>query len=239
MAIKKNSLCIGVDGCKGGWIVASLQNGTLTINKRSSVSEIIQGNPDFDEFFIDMVIGLPGDQQQIRPDQAARRLIKERSSTIFPVPCRQAVYAKTTAEAYDENVRVLGKKFTPLTLGIMPKMRELDTFLQENPAYRNVLKESHPEVCFSRLNGKTVVTKKSELEGIKERISILKRYINMPTLSKIQALAKEYRCHVDDIIDAICLAVAAYQVHEGHGEVIPKEPMEDDTGLLMRMVIPK
>lgn len=50
---------------------------------------------------------------------------------------------------------------------------------------------------------------------------------------------KKFRCNVDDIIDAICLAVTANLIVEGQCEVIPMEPMKDDTGILMQMIIPK
>lgn len=237
--LDKNSLSIGVDGCKGGWIVASIDHGTLKIEKKTSIEEIVTDYSGFDNFLIDMVIGLPSNKDQIRPDTYARQIIKERTSTIFPVPCRQAVYAESIAEAYEENVRVLGKKFTPLTVGIMPKMRELDTFLQEHEEYKNVILESHPEVCFARLNGKTVLSKKSEYEGLVERVQILQKYLPQLNANDLMQMAKQNRCNVDDIVDAICLAVTANLAEQGLCEVIPEEPMIDETGLKMQMVVGK
>lgn len=196
-------------------------------------------NPDFNEFLIDMVIGLPSTKDHIRPDRFARKIIKERASTIFPAPCRQAVYAKSKAEAYEQNERVLGKKFTPLTYGIMNKMREVDSFLQENSKFINVIKESHPEVCFARLNGKTVLTKKTEIDGMEERIKLLSNYIPDLTLNTIAGHASALRCKIDDIVDAICLAVTSNIVNQGDFEVIPENPMVDETGLLMQMVLPR
>jgi len=237
--LDKNSLLIGVDGCKGGWIIASIDHGTLKIEKKTSIEEIITDYSVFDYFLIDMVIGLPSGKEQIRPDTYARQIKKERTSTIFPVPCRQAVYAENIAEAYEENVRVLGKKFTPLTVGIMPKMRELDTFLQEHEEYKNVILESHPEVCFARLNGKTVLSKKSEYEGLVERVQILQKYLPQLNANDLMQMAKQNRCNVDDIVDAICLAVTANLAEQGLCEVIPEEPMIDETGLKMQMVVGK
>lgn len=234
-----DALCIGVDGCKGGWIAAVLDHGTLKIERYASIDYIVDTYPDFQEFLIDMVIGLAGKREHVRPDNFARGIIKERTSTIFPAPCRQAIYAKNIAEAYDENVRVLGKKFTPLTVGIFPKIREMDEFLQKNEGYKNVIRESHPEVCFARLNGRTVMSKKSDPEGMYERIQILNQYIPDLALNKISLAAKNYRCNVDDIIDAICLAVTANLAEQGLCEAIPANPMKDDTGLYMQMVIPK
>ncbi|HEX3076410.1 MAG TPA: DUF429 domain-containing protein, partial [Lachnospiraceae bacterium] len=58
-------------------------------------------------------------------------------------------------------------------------------------------------------------------------------------LEKVAIAAKQYKCNVDDIIDAICLAVTAQMVLIGRYQVIPDNPMEDDTGIIMQMVIPE
>ncbi|HEX3076586.1 MAG TPA: DUF429 domain-containing protein, partial [Lachnospiraceae bacterium] len=226
LSIDSEGVCIGVDGCKGGWLAAVINHGKLTIKRFSTLKGIVNEYPDFNELLVDMVIGLPSNQKQVRPDSFARHIVRERSSTIFPAPCRQAVYADSVSLAYDENEHVLGKKFTPLTLGIMPKMREIDTFLQENSQFKNVIKESHPEVCFARLNGVTVLSRKNEIDGMQERVRILNRFLtpfNIETieLEKVAIAAKQYKCNVDDIIDAICLAVTAQMVLIGRYQVIP------------------
>jgi len=233
------SMCIGIDGCKGGWIGAIIDHGKLIINRFNSINSIVEACSNFDEVLVDMVIGLPSNEKHIRPDTFARRIIKERGSTIFPAPCRQAVYAENISLAYEENERVLGKKFTPLTVGIMPKMREIDMFLQENSHYKNVIKESHPEVCFAMLYGKTLISKKSNSDGIEERIIILRRYLPDICLERITYEAKQYKCKVDDIIDAICLAVTANMIVQNKYQIIPDKPMKDESGLIMQMVIPK
>lgn len=237
-SIDKNSLCIGVDGCKGGWIGAILKNGSLTVKRFESIQNITDEYGDFDGFLVDMVIGLPGNNEQIRPDNYARSIIKERASTIFPAPCRQAVYAKDTENAYLENQRVLGRKFTPLTVGIIPKIRELDEFLQKNPDYKNRIKESHPEVCFAIFNSKTVMTRKKDAEGIDERIHLLQFYLPLIKREELTDYAIKLKCSMDDIIDALCLSVTANLAGQNRYKIIPPNPMEDDTGLRMQMVIP-
>ena len=238
MEINNRSVCIGVDGCKGGWITAVLDKGKLSINKYSSLEEIVSKYPDFNEFLIDMVIGLQSNSSHIRPDTYARQLIKERASTIFPAPCRQAVYADSVSKSYHENERVLGKKFTPLTVGIIPKIKEVDSFLQKNPEYKNRIKESHPEVCIARLNGRTMMSKKAEYDGIKERVNLLVAYIPELSVTKLVALSKSMKCNTDDIIDAVTLAITANISAQGQYESLPEKPMQDETGLLMQMIIP-
>ena len=235
--IDMKSTCIGVDGCKGGWIAAVLQDGKLQINKYDSMKTILSMYPEFDEFLIDMVIGLPSNGAHVRPDAEARRLIPGRTSTIFAVPSRQAVYADTEEEQVEENKKALGKGLAKQTMAIIPKIRELDSFLNTEIQYKNVIKESHPEVCFARLNGAVIMTKKSHYEGMSERIHILKKFIDIDD-NLVLTKAKELKCNADDIVDAICLSVSANLEYQGKGETIPAEPMMDNNGLVMRMVMP-
>lgn len=47
------------------------------------------------------------------------------------------------------------------------------------------------------------------------------------------------KCKIDDIIDAICLSVTANLAAQVDFEAIPENPMMDDNGLFMQMIIPK
>ena len=151
--LNSRSLCIGVDGCKGGWIAAVYDHGDLRIEKYNVIGAIIERYPLFEDFLIDMVIGLPSNNSHIRPDTFARGLIPGRTSTIFAVPSRQAVYKNSEAEQIEANKKALGKGLSKQTVAIISKIRELDSFLNSKSQYKNGIKESHPEVCFARLNG--------------------------------------------------------------------------------------
>lgn len=238
-AADKKNYSIGIDGCKGGWIAASLEGSRLNIERFSSITEIMNDYPDTKSILIDMPVGLQSATAHKRPDTYARQIIRERASTVFPAPCRQAIYAETVSRAYEENERVLGKKFTPLTVGIIPKIREVDLFLQNNSYYKNRVLESHPEVCFAILNGRTLMSKKNEFDGMNERIFILQKYIPTLRVNNISDASKQFKCMMDDIIDAICLAVVGTFMAENKYYSIPPNPMPDDTGLLMQMILPK
>lgn len=238
-SLDRRALCIGADGCRGGWITAIYDHGDLRIEKYNTIDGIVKRYPSFEEFLIDMVIGFPSGDAHIRPDMAARSLIPGRTSTIFPVPSRQAVYMNSESEQIEENKKALGKGLAKQSMALIPKMRELDSFFNTEPQYKNVIKESHPEVCFARLNGSVVMTKKSQFGGMNERVHILKKYIPELDNDIILTKAKELKCNADDIVDAICLAVTANLNYQGKGETIPVEPMIDDNGLIMRMVIPE
>lgn len=232
----------GVDGCPRGWICAIKQNELLSFRRFSCISELFEEYGSLALTLIDIPIGLPGNEEQerMRPDSFARRILKDRASTIFPVPCRQTVYSN---DDYDHlcsvNMRVLGKKIPKQTAAIIPKMREVDTFLRQRREIQGKFLESHPEVCFAVLNGKTVLSKKSTVEGQIERLQILAKYGCTLEPSQVSRLATELRCGSDDIIDAACLSVVAEMVSSGDYRTLPEQPLTDEAGLLMQMVLPK
>lgn len=236
--IDRNFYSVGIDGCRGGWVAAAICNGKLDIYKFDSLNEIIDELP-FDVCLIDMVIGLQGNAEQVRPDGMACKILKGRASTIFPAPCRRAVYGETKEGRLQANVEVLHKKFTSQTDAIIPKIREVDEFLQSNVQYKNQLQESHPEVCFARLKGDVLLTSKHDAEGVRERSAVLADYLPEVTEAWITETAGKMKCNADDITDSVCLAITANFLMQGKTESIPPEPMMDDTGLLMQMVIPK
>ena len=128
-------------------------------------------------FLIDMAIGLRDSDDQIRPDDAARKLLGKRASTIFSIPCRKAVYADDEASQKEANIKAFGKSLAKQTLMIIPKIRELDEFLNAHPEYKNRILGSHPELDFGRLNGKILMSHKKKPEGVAEREQILKHWL--------------------------------------------------------------
>ncbi|WP_425802542.1 DUF429 domain-containing protein [Desulfitobacterium sp. Sab5] len=104
---------------------------------------------------------------------------------------------------------VLGKSLSEQSLGITKAIRQVDKFLQENPQWKNKLVESHPEFCFSILNNsEPVYEKKSTLEGQQKRLEILQQYYPQAKEVVEKFLADgPYRKKIDDVIDALCLAV--------------------------------
>lgn len=229
---------IGVDGCKGGWLVALLKDSGLDLYKFSSINELVDELP-FDICLIDMIIGLQSKATEVRPETEARKELKNRASTMFPSPSRQAVYGSTKEERLTANLKALGKKFTSQTNAIIPKIRELDEYMQKAPEMRDKILESHPEVCFARLNGVVLQSSKHTQDGIKDRASILQRYLPEVSYEWVQEHAKIMKCAADDIVDAVCLAIVAGMQTQGETETIPKEPMLDATGILMRLTVPK
>ncbi len=236
---------IGIDGCKNGWIAAVIDYGRLRIERYNTIEEIMKTYPVMDAYLIDMAIGLQEKAEDIRPDPEARKQLGSKGSSIFPIPCRQAVYAQgkdpleMEAEQKKANKEVLGKSLSKQSIAIIPKIRELDEYLDNHEVFRNVLCESHPELCFARLAGDVLRTRKSEFEGITERMNVLSGYLKSIDIHEFFSLPKVLDCKADDILDAACLAVTACLKEHGLCETIPESPESDAKGLLMQLVIPR
>ena len=118
-----DGLFIGADGCRGGWIACILDNGEFRMERYDSVELLVKQYPEFDAFLIDMAIGLQSSADQLRPDDLAREELRPRTSSVFPIPCRQAVYSDTEEEQKKKNKRVFGKSLAKQSLAIIPKIR--------------------------------------------------------------------------------------------------------------------
>lgn len=236
-------LYIGIDGCRDGWILAALDHGRLLIEKYPAIDDVMGRYPSADAYLIDMALGLREKKEGKRPEDEARKLLKGRESTIFPIPCRQALEGggeKETEEARKAvNLTVLGKSLSKQTLAILPRIRELDDFLERHPEYKNVLCESHPELCFARLKGEVVRSHKSDIFGMMERTQILSEYVELEDPNMALRFAGRLDCRPDDILDALCLAAAAGMKAHGLCETVPQKPEKDARGILMQMVIPR
>lgn len=237
-------LYIGIDGCRKGWCLAALDHGRVRIEKHCSLEAVMERYPAADGYLIDMAIGLPEKKEDRRPEEEARKLLKGRGSTVFPIPCRQAVYAKGEGPEETEEARkaanraVLGKSLAKQSLAILPKIREADEYLEKHPEYKNVLCESHPELCFAGLKGEVVRSSKSDFFGMEERMDLLSSYIDLEDPYMPLRLSKELGCRADDILDALCLAVTAGLKAGGFSRTVPEVPERDARGLTMQMVIP-
>ena len=228
-----NKTYVGVDWMKGSWIASELTGNIASYKTFKTIDELCSYYEGISEILIDMPIGLPesSEEAQLRPDIEARKYLKvaARKSSIFPVPFRQLSYAESKAEVWELNNK-LGAKLTVAGSGILPCIKQVDSFLQSNPEWEERLIESHPECAFQALNGeKGIETSKHTPEGIEERIAILSQYVfNVREL--VDSVSKSKK---EDILDSLCLAVTS---KFGYAS-IPKKPVRDSKGLPMRIVI--
>jgi len=230
--------CVGIDGTKGGWIVACVESGVISIKMFSTIGDLCAEYSDAESVIIDIPIGLPESDIDIRPDKELRERLKGKASSVFSTPCRQAVYTGNKQDAKEANKKILSKSLSEQSLAICNKIREVDEFIANNPKWKNRFLESHPEYIFMLLNtGVPIFESKKTTEGINARISLLRRYTQDldRTLEDIIRLPgmKE---RLDDIIDAVCLAVAGNLGMLNGFLSIPESPETDSKELKMQIV---
>ena len=125
---------VGIDWMKPYWLAAEINGNEVSIRKLTHITEINECYCDADAVLIDIPVGLPESAEEdcSRPDRWARSLLSgNRKSTIFPVPCRQAIGMETYEKASAENERVLGRKLTSQSYGFSKMIRQVDDFLDE------------------------------------------------------------------------------------------------------------
>ena len=199
----------GVDGCRQGWVMVRNAEGKYAAGIYDTFEALMKENADLDRILIDIPIGLssPGYKRTI--EVLMREALKGRSSTVFNVPCRLAVYEENDEKARALNRDVEGKSLSIQSLNIRAKIKEVDRYLTEGKP-KVELVESHPELCFKFLNGgKVVPSKKASPEGMRERLAILRRYDPqwVKFFEETFGQYKHLALKKDDVVDAICLCL--------------------------------
>jgi predicted RNase H-like nuclease len=229
---------VGVDGCKGGWF-AVITDGRFfwDIGDFESIKSLWTQHKNASLILIDIPIGLPFRERR-QCDVEARKLLRApRSSSVFPVPSRSAAYVEDIEAAKRANRSILDVSLSSQTWGICRKIREVDEFLAISPKAKEIIRESHPEICFWALaGGRSMAHSKKTEEGIAERLDVFKGIDGKCQERYGEALSKYKRKDVakDDIIDALVLALSAGI--QGDLTRIPAEIEEDERGLVMEIV---
>lgn len=232
--------CVGVDGCRKGWVSVALRDlHAPHLMVHEDMHALWREHDSADIILIDMPIGLLESGVSEREcEYEARRLLGTRRSSVFPVPCRDAVYAARNEEAMAVNLERTGRQLSLQSLAIRGKIRQVDELLRKDERARRLFKEVHPELLFCGMNnGYAMLHHKKGRPGRLERLSLLSEIAGERIVDAVMAQAKTYRRRDlawDDIIDALAAAVAAS--HPKELLSIPENPPLDAHGLPMQMV---
>lgn len=225
--------CVGVDGCKAGWFAVWVENDSWGFAVFEDFQSLWSVHSDAGLILIDMPIGL-AESGSRSVDAEVRKLLPGRASSVFNAPVRKAVYAESKEQAKSINHKLTGKSLSEQSLGIVPKIADVDSVMLSDPLTRSVVREAHPEVCFLKAGGGVPLHAKRDVLGVVERVAILERF--MPDARDfLAAVRKVYpmsRVAGDDIVDAMILAITA-RVGRGRLSSVPAEPDYDDKGLPM------
>jgi predicted RNase H-like nuclease len=173
-------------------------------------------------------------------DREARALLgRPRGSSVFRAPSRAALDAADYAAACALNRARTGVALSLQTWNILPKIRELDALLRQQPRLRGRLREAHPEVCLYGLaGGRAMAHNKRTAAGRRERTALL-AHLSPPALHAAETLTAAHprrRVAADDALDAAALAVTAALLGDHPARTLPAHPPADALGLPMEMV---
>jgi predicted RNase H-like nuclease len=230
---------VGVDGCRAGWLAVKLsRHGAWESRIFPEMASLWFACRRAALILVDIPIGLPEVANDRACDKAARKILGTRRSSVFPVPCRAAVFAPNYDAAIKINEQVTGKRIFRATWNLIPRMRQVDEILQTDPKAGKVIREAHPEVLFWGLNrGRPLTFSKKVAAGEAERLEILGR-----VYPPARALFGEMKENLprrsvtpDDLLDALAAAVTGL-ISGGRLKTLPETPGRDAQGLPMEMV---
>jgi predicted RNase H-like nuclease len=233
----------GLDGCRAGWVLA-----TATVDPRALPAELRLTDVEIDvvprvadvverartgslaALGVDMPIGLP-ERGQRAADQAARRRLGPRRSSVFPTPLRCALDAVDYADALARSKAADGRGLSKQAFNLLPAMAEVDAALTADLQDR--VFECHPETVFARLNQGPVLTRKHDAEGLVERRELLDPWLadSIDSVGRPPSGAK-----VDDVLDALAVALTAARLTIGDVEHLGDGAL-DGRGLRMEIVV--
>ena len=229
----------GVDGCRGGWVVAEADTAM-----HSSTFRLI---PDLSLLFkeagphcliaIDIPIGLPRNEPRACDIQARQLLGWPRRNSVFPPPARDVLESSTFPEAQRINRNVLCRGISKQTWCIVPKIHEVDVLMK--PEMQLYIRETHPEVTFAQLSGGPMLHNKKTPEGRAERIAVL----NAAGVAVSDEMLRLERSRLptiavapDDMVDALACLVTAEYIDKGRSKSLGRVDQRDARELLMEIV---
>ena len=222
--MKKNlpQYCVGIDGCKDGWVVVYCPALTFKKAKCQHYRKLSQLKSDFASdsiIVIDMPIGLEVNRPNRSCDIEARKFLGHRSSTVFSPPCQDAIFAKNYEEAKAINLHKTGKSISKQSWFLTKKILETKSFIEDEGTHN--LMEGHPECSFTEYAGTPILENKKGMRGMFKRLDILtKLSFNLPKL--VEMLPKSVGVEINDLFDATILCWTANRIFNGESKTFPR-----------------
>lgn len=219
----------GIDGCKGGWLVAKSQNWPCRqvpfLEVCESIIAALQFTEGCDRVVIDIPIGIPSEGHIRLCDLEAKELLGPQGSSVFLTPPRGTLRARTPEE-FQELHKLYRKSGAGLPVwGFLAKLKEVDKAM--TPDLQDRIIEFHPELAWRRASGKTLDSKRTE-KGLNQRKRILSKEV--PELDGMlrwkQKLGRA--AAVDDILDALMGLSVAQDILDHRASKLPEGSADTD-----------
>jgi predicted RNase H-like nuclease len=227
------SLIAGIDGCKEGWLCL-----TLNTDSRHLDVTVLKSLTDLDTALkviaVDVPIGLP-DANGREADRLARvRLGEPRRRSVFPVPIRPALLARSWEEACRITLAITGKSVTKQTAAILPKIAEADVLIRSaSIGYR--IYEVHPEVSFAEWDGAPMAHRKKSQAGRENRQGLISSYFGSCAFGRVRDSVRGRRVGADDVADAFAALWTAERIEQGRAGRYPRTKATDSLGVPMHI----
>lgn len=227
--------CLGVDGCKAGWVVVERPRAKAKL----SIAIVKRIEPLFDEpgrrvVAIDIPIGLTDSGARIC-DLMVRRELEARGSSVFPATVRAVLAAKSYEDACRCSMKAHRKKISKQTWALVPKIREVDELLRRRPELRAQTWEVHPAMSFTAWNGVPLPHSKKTQLGRIERHVLVEQHFGVGTFERLREAVPKRQAADDDIIDALAALWTAERIARGKAECFPDPTEADPEGMEMRI----
>ncbi len=225
---------LGVDGCRSGWVVVTWRESAPLECRVVSTAELFEIARLATVVGIDIPIGLldAGDRDC---DREARRFLgRGRASSVFPAPNRAWLHSRTHHEANVIAREVNGKGISIQAFNIIAKVKAIDDMLRDAPAVRDRVREVHPEVSFTIMNGGAVAPSKKTADGRAVRRRLLSRELGAADVARLCA-ERPAGCAEDDLLDAMAVAWSARRIRNGEAIALPADVVADRYGLRMQI----
>jgi predicted RNase H-like nuclease len=234
----------GVDGCRTGWVAAFVHprsdgvGGDVRLRVVRRFADVAAAPEAPAVIAVDMPIGLPDHVGRggRGPEDAVRRFLGMRQSSVFSVPSRAAIHANDYRDACRVAARTSDppRQVSKQLFMIAPKIREVDATLRADAALASKVFEVHPEVAFWRLNGERPLDEPKKLKsrpyppGLALRRDLL---VGGGFPRNVVDQAPPPGAGPDDLLDALACAAIARRIHAGLAKPYPDPPQRDRYGL--------
>jgi predicted RNase H-like nuclease len=225
---------VGIDGYIDGWCCCIIHDG-VKIELHKNLTTLFENIGINNLTLIDMPVGLSSKNFERFIDFKLRTYLpKNKKSSVFTAPCREAVLSNDYNSAKKANQIITNRSISIQSWNISKKIKELDRFLISQKKNKLTIKESHPEFCFVNLNNNNpLIHSKKTNEGYNERLSILIRNsegIEIVVKKSIEKFKKE-KVKKDDILDSIVLALTSKYWQKNGSRTITQNPEKDEMGI--------
>lgn len=248
-------VCIGVDGCPGGWVSvrAGRDGHDFSISIHGHFRDLLHAIHGPAVVAVDMPVGLTAAGPRACDREARRYLGFPRSASVFSAPIRPALRARTWEQACMIRERIDRKRYQRQAWGLFSKVRELDYLLRAEPKQQARVFEAHPEVTFAAMNdGLAMAHPKKRAAGRKERLALVERTLGREAVHAYEVACLERRAASgsgvpasatlsaprvgrDDLLDALALVWTARRIAAGGHGMLPRAEERDPMGLRMNI----